>query len=142
MGDDVFAIKLWLQKFYLRPTGGQEERLIHVQKVFNYRLSKERRIVENAVGILSQLWSIIKNGIQLSCNKARGLVFCCVVLLNLMMKDFPELQDVKMDGPEDDHDNIWPGLWEQDAGDVWNVAANYHGKSNARGEELRDYLAD
>ncbi len=93
--------------------------------------------MENAFGLLSQQWRVIKNGIELSPNKARILVFCCVILHNLMRKHFPDLLDINMDGPEDDQ----PGLWRQDAGDFWNVAADNRGRTNAREKQLRDYMA-
>ena len=69
-------------------------------------------------------------------------MLCCVVLHNLTRKYFPDLQDINMDGPEDIQGNFQPGLWWQDAGDFWNVSADNHRRTNARGKELRDYMAD
>ncbi len=142
VGDDAFALKPWLLKPYPRQTGRQRDVLPDRQKIFNYRLSRGRRIVENAFGLLSQRWRVIKNGIQLSPDKARRLVLCCVVLHNLMRQHFPDLQDINLDGPEDAQGNFQPGLWRQDAGDFWNVEADNRGRANARGKDLRDYLAD
>ena len=71
-----------------------------------------------------------------SSNKARRVVLCCVILYNLMRKHFPDLQDINMDGREDE------GLWRQDAVDVWNVAVDNHARTNTRVKLLRGYLAD
>ena len=48
ISDDAFALKTWLMK----PHSSRD--LTWVQRVFNYRLSRARRIVENAFGILAQ----------------------------------------------------------------------------------------
>ena len=47
VGDEAFALKDWLQKPY--PHRG----LTKEQRIFNYRLSRARRIVENSFGILA-----------------------------------------------------------------------------------------
>jgi hypothetical protein len=55
VGDDAFALSEFMMKPFSRRSMELEER------VFNYRLSRARRVVENAFGILANRWQIILN---------------------------------------------------------------------------------
>ena len=52
VGDDIFPLKKWL----IKPYPGKN--LTEEQKIYNYRLSRCPRVIENAFGILSARWKI------------------------------------------------------------------------------------
>lgn len=54
LGDEAFPLKTFL----MRPYGGKL--LSEPKKVYNYRHSRGRRVVENAFGILSSKWRIFR----------------------------------------------------------------------------------
>lgn len=55
LGDEAFPLKRWL----MRPIPGASAKT-HSQKVYNYRLSRARRTIENAFGILVARWRVLK----------------------------------------------------------------------------------
>ncbi|XP_063216941.1 uncharacterized protein LOC134527878 [Bacillus rossius redtenbacheri] len=78
VADDAFALSPNLMKPF--PQRG----LSYQQRVYNYRLSRARRCVENAFGILANRLQILMTTIRLSPQKVDLIVNACVLLHNFI----------------------------------------------------------
>ncbi len=56
------------------------------QRVFNYRLSRARNVVENAFGILSSRWRILHSRINIHPDKINSLILSACLLHNFLLK--------------------------------------------------------
>lgn len=79
VGDDAFP----LRPNILKPYSGRK--LTYEQRIFNYRLSRARMVVECAFGILSSRWRILHTAINADLSLAKLIVKTCVVLHNYLI---------------------------------------------------------
>lgn len=79
LGDEAFALDQNLMKPYPHRTAIGDE------KIFNYRLSRARRIVENAFGILCARFRVLLRTMELDVSNAMQVVRACLVLHNFLM---------------------------------------------------------
>lgn len=78
VGDDIFGLKTWLQ----RPFSSRG--LSEHQRVFNYRLSRARRMIENAFGVLRARWQIFGQHIIASVETVETITKAAVCLHNFL----------------------------------------------------------
>ena len=78
VGDEAFPLRHYLMKPYAHRGQNVNER------IFNYRLSRARRIVENAFGILAARFRIFRGPIEVQPNRAKTVVLAAVVLHNFL----------------------------------------------------------
>ncbi len=137
IGDDAFAIKTWMMK----PYGSRH--LKHEERIFNYRLSRARRVVENAFGILVNRFRVFLQPMAQAPEHCVAIIGACVCLHNYMRQNFPEMQNDDLDG---DENTIHPPVRG-----AWRDHANLHDARRLGGalratkaggalrEELKDY---
>jgi len=82
IGDEAFPLLTNL----LRPYPGKQLLNDQKKKIFNYRLSRARRTVENAFGILSSKWRILNKAIETNVEHAITITKAVCVLHNLILK--------------------------------------------------------
>ena len=77
LGDEIFPLKSWLQTPYPGP-------LDKSKKIFNYRLSRARRTIENVFGIVTARWRIFRHPIKADVETVESIVQACVCLHNYL----------------------------------------------------------
>ncbi|VEN57542.1 unnamed protein product [Callosobruchus maculatus] len=82
LADEAFA----LTNRIMKPYSGMHEKGT-CQRKFNYRLSRARRVVENAFGILSAVFRVLRKPILLEPEKARYIVMTTVCLHNFLRRN-------------------------------------------------------
>jgi hypothetical protein len=78
VGDDAFPLKTYILKPY--PFQKQTKE----QRIFSYRLSRARRVVENAFGILANRFRVLLNPVNLEPSKVEKVVLACTALHNFL----------------------------------------------------------
>ena len=91
VGDDVFGHKPWLMKphpcRFVTSTGSNDSAATERrrQRIFDYRLSRARRIFENVLGIPAARFWVFCSVVKLSSEKANTVTFCCLALHDFFM---------------------------------------------------------
>lgn len=111
VGDKAFGLSINL----LRPYGGHS--LTHHKKVFHYRLSRARRCVECAFGILSNKWRIFQRPFNVKVDFAIDNIKACCLLHNFLRR---------RDGVKFDDMLVINGFEnEKDSGQVFQQGGRY-----------------
>lgn len=83
VGDEAFPLKTYLLRPYSRHhLAGDEEK-----KIYNYRLSRARRVVENAFGILVSRWRVFRRPLEVQPETADKIVLAACCLHNMLCKE-------------------------------------------------------
>lgn len=81
IGDEAFS----LMTNFMTPYR-QTNRIGYEEKCFNYRLSRARRVVENAFGIMANRFRVLLTPIATKVNTVDDIVMACCVLHNFLRR--------------------------------------------------------
>jgi hypothetical protein len=144
IGDEAFPLKSYL----LRPYPGRY--LPDEKKVFNYRLSRARRTIENAFGILVARWRIFRSTIIANDSTVEKLILAAICLHNFIKTDEDSLSPqarkycpTNFVDYEDSSGNLRLGQWREKAQQNFFFRIGRTGANAYRQvvKELRDTLA-
>ena len=132
VGDNAFALKPHMMKPY------PSSNLSYKQCIFNYRLSRARRTVENAFDIVAFRFRIFRRPIIASIKKVVLITKAVAALHNFLMSkrkeslDYDYCPNTYID--QDGQNELIPGEWRWEIGDVQGLqdisssACNNHSK--------------
>ena len=129
VGDEIFPLRAWL----MRPYPGK---LTEQERVFNYRLSRARRFIENCFNILDARWKIFPTPIEASVVNAGRYTLACIALHNCLRQtnnssycpnSFVDCEDSTVDMKEGE----WRKIVTERNGELANL-------SNVRGSRYKD----
>ena len=140
VADDAFPLKEYIQKPY-----GQVG-LTKQKRIFNYRLSRARRIFENAFGILANRFRVFMSPIGLSPEKVETVVFTCCSLHNFLRSKQGSKNIYTPPGSLDTENTathtVLAGHWRQESQPQGLLAIERQGSNHCSksAKDIRDYL--
>ncbi|XP_023312264.1 uncharacterized protein LOC111692469 [Anoplophora glabripennis] len=146
VADDAFPMKSYLMKpFPYKDQPGPN-------RVFNYLLSRARRIVENAFGIIANTFRILRKPILLEPEKVKKIVLAICTLHNFLMKRKDSAGRYAPAGSFDTEDEdthaVVNGSWRRDSGTPTDnllplqrcVQQNYSTEAKLVCNEFKEYF--
>ena len=133
VGDDAFSLRTYLMKPYAARNLTREERIL------NYRLSRARRVVENAFGILANRFQVLLTTMQHDPGTVRRIVEACCILHNLMRTRYPVLQNKLVDRKQKNGE-MEPGEWRKGRNLVDTVDVQGPNRASRDGKMQRNLL--
>ncbi|XP_011870670.1 PREDICTED: uncharacterized protein LOC105563580 [Vollenhovia emeryi] len=111
VADEAFQ----LTDFLLRPYPGKGG-LNHEKNIYNYRLSRARRTIENTFGILVSQWRILKKPIDATVKNTMQIVQAIICIHNWLRKqDLDKNEYISADMIDCDGPNSFiPGNWRKE----------------------------
>ena len=136
VSDEIFALRSWLMK----PFSGKG--LPHDEEIFNYRLSRCRRTIENSFGILTARWRIFRRPIKVKPETVDSITKACLCLHNyLRLTSNAQYVTSGFIDCEDNDGNITPGDWrkitENSSGLISVQRSKAHNRSSFNAYEVR-----
>lgn len=143
VGDEAFPLKTYMMRPY------PKKNLCDRERIFNYRLCRARRIVENSFGILTTKWRVLRRSLCWSPANAEVIVKALICLHNFLLimeggiggRYYPNnLLDHEVNG------TFQFGTWRNESilnhiQDLHRIGSNNAGRAviNLR-DKLRDYI--
>lgn len=114
VADDAFPLSPNLMK----PFPGVTKGLLTPERIYNYRHSRARRIIENVFGIWSSKFRVLLKPINLHPDKVEIIALTCAYLHNFLRRNACSRNYYTPPGSfdaEDPDGNLVPGAWRSDA---------------------------
>ena len=143
VGDDAFAMKSYLLKPY--PYRDQPA----PNRIFNYRLSRARRTVENSFGILANRFRVLRKPMLLKPDTITDIVLSICVLHNYILSgnESAYLGNGMIDSEDAENRDVTLGFWRDEGNPENSFFPLERGKRNSSTtsqknmrDEFKDYF--
>ncbi|KAG0426697.1 hypothetical protein HPB47_026203 [Ixodes persulcatus] len=114
LGDEAFPQKPYLMRPYPKRSIKTD-----ADKIFNYRLSRARRVIENAFGILTSRWRILRRRFKANDENVNRYVLASIALHNFLVtqsEDRNKYCPPKFVDSESWNGDILNGEWRKESG--------------------------
>lgn len=137
LGDDAFPLK----ENILKPFSSRNQDID--ERIYNYRLSRARRVIENSFGILSARFRVLRTNIEINAKKTIFVVAAACALHNFILtRNSRELYaPPNFVDRETENGEIVPGEWRMEAQHEPRLQQNT-GRQNKRALDNRNELKD
>lgn len=133
IGDNAFSINKHFMKPY--PFKG----ISRERRIFNYRLSRARRVVENAFGILASRFRVLRRPLSLDLCNLDAVVMACCALHNYLRKQEPGYITRKwIDHENTSQGSICQGDWRKHTDGLASLKNTSKSQRNEEGNQVRN----
>lgn len=137
VGDDAFAMFTYLTK----PYSGRD--LNRRKRLFNYRLSRARRVSENAFGIMANRFRILLTNIYRTPDRVVDMCRAIACLHNFLRKeDGQHYLGLGNIDSEDANHQVIEGEWRRDNTPLASLPPTRERNTTTQAKENRDELAE
>ena len=134
VADDAFPLKPNIMKPY------PQRHLTKEKRIFNYRLSRARRVVENAFGIMASRFRVFLAPMSIAPDKAEKVVLASCVLHNFLREKCRNRYTPygTMDIEALDEGQVQPGEWRSHADCLQSISPQSGNKSGILSQDIRE----
>ncbi|XP_034033540.1 uncharacterized protein LOC117516795 [Thalassophryne amazonica] len=137
VGEDSFSLKSWM----MRPHS--KRNMMTAERIFNYRLSRARRTVENAFGILANRFTCLHSCMMQRPQTVAKIVLAACALHNLLADKNPARMQEAADKEDPTTHEVQPGEWRRQAQEnPLHGIQRQTGNSAAAGKRVRERLTE
>lgn len=130
VADDAFPLTDYIMKPY------PHRNLSNSERIFNYRLSRARRCVESAFGIMASRFRVLLHPMCLRPAKVDAVVLACCALHNMLRTLAPS----KYGGPQDDYNAT--GTNQGSSSTIPGARVGGRRSATNAAKEMRQYLCN
>lgn len=134
IGEDAFGLSEQMMKPY------PHRQLEKEKQIFNYRLSRARRVVENAFGILANRFRVFQTAINQPPEKVEMIVLAACCLHNYLVDhSMSSYAPQALLDNEDENHNFNPGEWRTEQ-ELTALQASYQRNGSQKAKQQQDIL--